>query len=598
VPPPLKTTEYLREARRIEATFTPATPTLALLATFTADLLKPYLLVESERRGLPLRPWFGPFQQLEQMVLDDASPLWQQRPAVLAICLRLEDVDRYLPDEAAELGPTAVEARLRVVRERLVALAQAARKRTTAPLLIANLAVPHQYLSHTFDAGDPDGFTHQLASCNRELARELQSVSDAHVLDAAGLVARRGGETWVEPKLWYMARAAVGAANQPELAATIVRTAVAALRVPAKCIVVDLDNTLWGGVLGDDGPAGVKLGDEYPGNVFKDFQALLLGYRRRGFLLAIASKNNEDAVLEMLANHSDMLLRREHFAAIAADWNPKADQLRRIAQTLNIGLDALVFVDDNPVERAHIRAELPMVHVVEMPESPLGYAAALRDVALLDRLRTSSEDRARAEMVRSDADRRSAEVTAGSIDDFLRGLQMTVEVGQADATTLDRVHQLINKTNQFNLTTTRYSLDEVRRLAESAEARVAWLRLADRYGDLGLVCVGIVRRTDERAWEIDTLLMSCRVMGRQVETAFLAYLGELVREAGGNLLRGAFLPTAKNQSVATFYPAQGFTDVTGETSSTTRRYELALSADALRWPDLIQRTKQPSEPRP
>lgn len=590
----MKTTDYLKQAREIEATLDAATPTLAILATFTTDLLRPYLLVESRRQQLTMRPWCGPFGQLEQMVLDDRSPLWHENPVAVVILLRLEDVDRYLADAAAELGPQQTAQRLSAIRERLVNLAKATRAKTTAPIVVANLARPHLYDAHFFDAGDPEGFTHLLARMNCELACELQTVGDAHVFDFAGLVARHGGEAWVDPKLWYLARTAVAGPFQAELAKGIVRAAVATLRPAAKCIVVDLDNTLWGGVLGDDGLAGVKLGDEYPGNVFKDFQAALLGYRRRGFLLAVASKNNEDIVLDMLANHSDMLLRREHFAAIVADWNPKADQLRQVAKQLNIGLDALVFVDDNEVERAHIRAELPMVHVVELPANPLGYTAALRETALLDRPRMSREDRSRAEMVRSDSDREAARTAAVDVATFLRELQMTVEVGPVDAATLDRVHQLLHKTNQFNVTTRRHTLEDVRRLAASPEARVVWLRLADRHGDLGLVAVGILKKIDATIWEIDALLMSCRVMGRQVETAFLSYLGQLAREAGASILRGVYLPTAKNQAVRTLFPEHGFREVEHDESSGRRTFEIALAADALPWPEIISRKPAPS----
>ncbi len=194
--------------------------------------------------------------------------------------------------------------------------------------------------------------------------------------------------------MWYMARAGSSSENLVPLARGLARAVRAVLRPAAKCLVLDLDGTLWGGVLGDDGVAQIKLGDDYPGNVFKDFQAALLGLRRRGFLLAVASKNDEQTVLSALASHPEMLLRREHFACIAANWDAKPDDLRTIAQKLNIGLDALVFFDDNPVERAAVRAELPMVHVVELPADPLGYLAALGEVAVLDQARLSAEDRA------------------------------------------------------------------------------------------------------------------------------------------------------------------------------------------------------------
>ena len=186
-----------------------------------------------------------------------------------------------------------------------------------------------------------------------------------------------------------------------------------------------------------------------------------MGYARRGFLLAIASKNDEQTVFDMLDTHPEMLLRREHFAAICANWGAKPDSLRKIAQRLNIGLDSLVFLDDNPVERAAVRAELPMVHVVDLPAEPLGYLAALGEVAVLDQARLSAEDRTRAEMYQSETLRQQVAEQAGNVEDFLRDLDMLAQVGQANPNTLERIHQLIQKTNQFNLTTRRHNLEDL-----------------------------------------------------------------------------------------------------------------------------------------
>ncbi len=489
--PPLKPAEYLRTAREIEATGQPVCR-LGVVATFTADLLRPFLIVESHRLDCQVRPWFGAFGQLEQLVLDSGSPLWQQAPDVLWIALRLEDVERHLVHERHAIGPAATAARLAALRERLVNLARAARAHHGASILVSNLAENASHDTHLFDASDPDGFVHLLADCNRQLARDLAEITDAHVFDYAGVVADFGAQRWTDPKLWYMARSGCSSDNLVPLARKLARTISALARPAAKCLVLDLDDTLWGGVLGDDGPGGLKLGDDYPGNVFKDFQAALLGFRRRGFLLAIASKNDEQTVLDMLDSHPEMLLRREHFACICANWDPKPASLRRIAETLNIGLDSLVFIDNNPLERAAVRAELPMVHVVELPDNPLGYLAALGDASMLDRPRLSHEDRQRAEMYHGESLRKQQQGQATSVEEFLLGLNMVAQVGRGDAATMERIHQLIQKTNQFNLTTRRHNITDLRRMAHASDAVVAWLRLGDRYGDSGLVCVGIL----------------------------------------------------------------------------------------------------------
>ncbi len=586
---PLKPAEYLKAAREIEAVHGDTARTLAVISTFTAELLRPYLIVESHQLDCLVRPWFGPFGQLEQLVLDEASALWQQSPDVLWIAARLEDVDPRLVHDHPHIGPEATRQRLDAVAQRLVNLARAARDKHRASILVSNLTCSAAHQLNPFDANDPDGFVHLLAETNRQLARDLSTIPDANVFDYAATVASAGADEWSDPKLWYMARSGCSSDNMIPLARAVARATAAQLRPAAKCIVLDLDNTLWGGVLGDDGPEGIKLGDDYPGNVFKDFQAALLGLRHRGFLLAIASKNDEQTVLDMLDTHPEMLLARDQFAHIAANWDPKPVNLRRIAEALNIGLDSLVFVDDNPVERAAVRAELPMVHVVELPPDPLRYLAALRDVPLFDRPRDLQEDRQRADMYQNEAQRRQVEQQATSVEDFLRSLQMEAEVGQCDSTTLERIHQLIQKTNQFNLTTRRHNLEDVRRFAAADDARVAWLRLRDRYGDLGLVCVGIIEKLDERAWVVDTLLMSCRVMGRQVEDAFLSYLAGEARDAGAQTLCGVFRRTPKNTPVKDFYQTKGFKPVGGEEE---QRFEAELTNDAFPWPDVICRVSK------
>jgi FkbH-like protein len=581
----MKPAEYLGAARQLEEARPEHALRLAVLSSFSAELLKPYVIVESDRLGVPVHPWFGAFGQFEQLVLPDASPLWTSRPDVVWLALRLEDLDPRFVDDHPAIGGRAAAARIATLRERLVRLAQAVRERSPAAILVSNLTLPAHF-KDPFDASDPDGLVHLVAAENRELARGLAAVADAHVFDHAGVAADFGRARLHDPRLWYMARAGASAEGQAALAAQLARTVAALARPAAKCIVVDLDGTLWGGVVGDDGLAGLQLGEDYPGNVFKELQAGLLWHRRRGTLLAICSKNDEETVGEALRS-PEMLLRPEDFACVVVSWQPKPANLRRIAERLRIGLDAIVFVDDNPVERAAVRAELPMVHVVELPPEPTGFLAALRACPVLDRPRVLDEDRRRGDMLRADEDRLRSERGATSVAQFLAGLEMTARVGLAGDATFDRVHQLVHKTNQFNLTTRRHARDELGRLAASQDARVAWLRLADRFGDLGLVCVGIVRRADADAWEVDTLLMSCRVMGRGVEDAFLAYLAELAAAAGARRLIGRWLRTARNRPVATFYAERAWHELCG--GDDERVYERVIAADHPPWPAHIRR---------
>ena len=579
--------EYLQKAKALESSQKPSRR-LGVLSSFTAEFLKPYILVESAKIGCLVRPWFAPFNQFEQMILDQRSALWQEKPDVLWITLRIQDVDRYFVDEFPSLTPEQANERLQALRERVVALSRAARDRFTGPILVSTFTLLDQQPADIFDSSDPAGLTYLVAEHNRALAAELATLRDAQFFDFGACISAQGGDRWCDRRLWYLARIAVGQTAMQPLAKSLVRSLAAVVRSPAKCIVIDLDNTIWGGVIGDDGPGGIQLGDDYPGSVFKDFQAALLGYRHRGFLLAVASKNNDALVRDTLDNHPEMILRSKHFAAIEINWDPKPVNLRRIAETLNLGLDTFLFLDDNPVERAEVRAALPMVQVLELPPDPLGYLPALRAVASLDRPRLVSEDLRRADMYQEEARRQECLAKQESMEDFLFGLEMVAEVGTVNPHTLERVHQLIAKTNQFNVTTRRHTLEDIHKFAASPDSEVAWLRLKDRFGASGLVCVGIIQRAGDEAWEIDTFLMSCRVMGRGVEDAFLSYLAELAAARGATRVRGVYVRTSKNNPVATFYADHGFSEV-ARPDENSRVYEKKLYPEAFVWPAYIQR---------
>jgi FkbH-like protein len=584
--------EILKQARSLAGEVAERGRRVALVSSANLDFVKPYLIVESASMGALIAPWTGPYGQLEQVVAAPAGPLWDGKPEVLVIVARAADLDQKLGHGVDGLAASDRRARTIAAAERLIALARLARERFSGPILVANLVRDLPALD-AFDASQPDGFVHAIAAANLRLAEGLAALPDAHVFDYAALVHDFGAARFIDARLYALARVAVAPEAQAWLARRLARAVAAVTRPAKKCLVVDLDHTLWHGVLGDDGLAGIKLGDDHPGSAYKAFQRALRAYRDRGMLIAIASKNDELVVREALDAHPEMLLRTADFAAIQAHWEPKSESLRRIATQLNIGLDSLVFLDDNPVERAEVRARCPEVLVVDLPTDPLGYVAALAEVPFLDRPRVLAEDRRRAAMVTEDAGRDHAAAQAESVEDFLAGLKMVATVGRVDEASLDRVTQLIHKTNQFNLTTRRHALADVRHMAASPGGCVAWLRLADRFGDLGLVAVGIVMVEADTA-RIDTFLMSCRVMNRGVETAFLAHLLDEARALGARRFVAEHLATAKNGLVKDFYRDQGFAVVERDDGRTL--YELAGDAHGPSWPAHIQRQTQKETP--
>jgi FkbH-like protein len=423
---------------------------------------------------------------------------------------------------------------------------------------------------------------------NREVRKAAREQRGVYVLDYDALIARHGRSGWGDDRKWLTVRMPFAAGHVGDMAREWMRFLRPLSGKVAKAVAVDLDNTLWGGVIGEDGIDGIKLGDEYPGAAYREVQRALLDLRRRGILLAVCSKNNPSDAMEVLERHPEMLLRPEHFAAIRIDWNDKAGNLREIAAELNIGIDAMAFLDDNPVERQQVRGDLPEVAVIELPADAPQFARAIREAPVFERLALSAEDAQRGDMYRVQRERQKLESAAGSREDFYRSLEQEAEIGRVTGATLARVAQLTQKTNQFNLTTRRYTEQEIERMSDSPDWRVYWLRVRDRFSDNGLVGVAALRRNGH-AWEIDTLLLSCRVIGRTVETAFLAYLIDETVGAGASVIEGWFLPTKKNAPASEFYSSHGFR--LAEETGKGARWVLDLPQQAVRYPEWIRMTR-------
>ena len=532
--------DYLRVAREIREAgedLEVGRLRVGLLGSFALQFAEPYLVVEGLRRGLRLEAYFGAFGQFEQEVMQQSSGLSQFEPDALVLVMRPEDLEPDAVGRYHATGGVQFEALVENMCARMATCIRRFRERSAVPVLVANIALPASVPLGVFDANVTDSLTYAVARANQRLRKPVPAFPGAVIWDYAGVVRSGGAADWTAPRLWALARTAVAPTHQPVLARHLARALAALFHQPAKCLVVDLDNTLWGGVVGDDGLEGIELGDDYPGNVFKSFQRSILNLSDRGILLAVVSKNELPVARRVFDEHPEMLIRWSDLAAARIDWEPKSANIRSIARELNIGSDAMVLFDDNPVERAEVRANAPEVNVIEAPSNPHEFAEALEESGFFDQVTLSEEDRRRTTIYRQQAQRRSLAEDVGSVDDFLKSLDMRASVGHADAATLGRIAHLVGKTNQFNLTTRRHSPATLATMARDPNHVVAWLRLRDRFGDQGLVAVAVLA-TNGQAAVVDTLLMSCRVMNRHVEQAFLAYLVEEARRLGCAALEG------------------------------------------------------------
>lgn len=536
---------------------------IGIAASFTADPLAPFvgaaLLAESTEAEFTV----GPYNQLFQTCLDPQSSF--QGPVDVAVLLwRLEDL---MLDEMSDfLGGDA--EMLKRASDKLGALTGAIRQLRANFKGMIIVGVPPYPTGVAGDAlaldnpGGLGGFHRALAG---QFVDEVGRIEGVRIVDLDAVQRQVGIATSYDPRHAYLYRQPFSDAFLYVAGRQLARIVMASRRAAKKCVVLDADNTLWGGIVGEDGIDGIQIGDEFPGSAFRDLQKLLLGWRQQGIFLAVASKNNEADVFEVFDKHSGMVLKREHLSAWQVNWLPKAENIPLIAKSLNIGTDSLVFIDDNPMEIAYMRDARPEVTSILVPSDPADIVAAMQQLTLFDQLDATDEDRQRADMMRAERDR---EVLGAQIShsDFLKALDLQVDLFRAKTEDLGRVTQLINKTNQYNLTTIRRTLDEVRALAASADWRLYAFRVADKFGEYGLTGVIIAEVSpDRRRWTLNSVLMSCRVLGRGVEAALIGALADDARAEGAVEFVGSYIPTPKNAICAKFLPDQGFTQVDEQT---------------------------------
>jgi FkbH-like protein len=560
---------------------------VGLLSSFSIEFLHDSLVALGFANGLRVeiyQPGFGTFRQ---EMLNPASALYAWAPDAVVLAVEGEDwvpavFSEYLapPEDGLANVPEVFGNELR-------SLARAFRSNSAAALLIHNVALPAWRPLGILDPKTKLGQGELIAALNATVASVARDVADTHVVDYAALVNRHGALNWYDQRMKLYAKAPIASAMQPHLAAEYVKFFRGMKGLAKKCIALDLDNTLWGGIIGEDGLDGIRLGPNYPGSAFAEFQRALLDLQRRGVILAIASKNNPEDAAEVFSKHRSMVLRSEHFADMQIHWEAKSVSLARIAQRLSIGMEHMVFVDDNPVECEEIRRALPMVHVIELPTQPERYALALQELGLFDTPTLSIEDQKRGELYRQRAQAEEVRANMSSVEDYYRDLAMEVEIVSVDRGSLPRAAQLTQKTNQFNVTTFRYTESDVAKRMGEPDWILATTTVKDRFGDNGIVGFTMVRHVGS-ALEIDTLLLSCRVIGRTVETAMLAHLCDEGRRRGATTIEGLVIPTAKNAPARDVFDRHGFVKV-GEDASGVTRWRLSLATASVAWPAWFKR---------
>lgn len=558
---------------------------VAILRSLTVEPLVPLVEAEAALWGRRLVPWIGEFNAYGQEILDPGSGLYAHQPDTVILAVQTRDVAPELWSRFGDLPDDAVAETVAAVAARLADLVGVLRGRTSANILVHGLAPPPVPGEGLLGARRPVSQAEAIAAVNRALRERFSTLPSVYLLDMDELQARHGRGRFHSEKKWVTTKLPFTIDGLGWMAKEWWRWLAVFALPQAKVLALDLDNTLWGGVVGEDGVAGLKLGDEHPGAFFTDLQRTVLEIAGRGVLLVLVSKNNLEDAMRVFDEHPQMLLRREHLAALRVNWEPKPANLVALAQELNLGLESFVFLDDNPAERAAVRRALPEVIVPEIGADPSTYADALRALPQLERLSMSAEDAERTRMYAQERERRDLQAGADNLEDFLASLDIRVAISPIDAMTLPRASQLTLKTNQLNTTTRRYNEAQLaERLADPAWSGFV-LSASDRFGDNGVVGVALLHGEGEVSL-IDTFLLSCRVIGRGIETAFLAHLAASARAAGHAKLQGWFVPTPKNAPARDIYRQADFQPV--DAASEGDLWELDLKDQAVVVPSWIR----------
>ena len=531
---------------------------IAILSSSTIKGMKEVLFVKCFDLGIFADIYVGEYNQYSQEILNPTSGLHQFEPDLIFLFV---DFQSLLGDQHyfhyTGLSPSERSRLLHDTDENLEMIFLAVEEKFDAKLIIHNFEVPTESSLGIADSKEEFGLKEFVRTLNSNLVVNARSQQKRFIFDYESFCSKAGKENIIDYKMYYMGDIKLKFDCIPLLCDAYVSYIIPFAGLTKKCLVLDLDNTLWGGVVGEDGVEGIHIGPTPAGRSFYEFQHYILSLYNRGVILAANSKNNEDDALDVFEKHPQMVLKKKHFAAMAINWNDKASNMRALARELNIGLDSMVFVDDDPLNRAIIKSETPEVVVVDLPEDPTLYLKTIRGITWFNSFQILDEDRMKGKMYTAQNERAQLRDTTSSLEQYLSALEIEIQIDTVDKNNRARVSQLTQKTNQFNLTTIRYQEEDVETMIHDEDKLCLCCSVKDKFGDSGIVGVAIVNKKINQ-WDIDTFLLSCRVLGREIERSFLGAILKMAETAKIEVVIGHYIPSAKNGQVSEFYLNNGF----------------------------------------
>ena len=551
--------------------FPPSEPyKIAYLGNFTLAPLDKYVEVFAARNGIQVTSHLGEYDQYYQEILDRNSDLISFDPQLLILALSLRN---FAPDVVCgyyRLNTEDKKERIKSIADNIYSWTEHANNLTNANILVCNFPRPDYSQAGIADSKTNFSETEFYFLLNIELIRRFKDNQRVQILDLDRISARFGRQNMIDTKLYYLAKMEWSEYFLPSIADEIVRHLKASQNMTQKCLVLDLDNTLWGGVVGEDGPLGVKIGTNTDpiSEAFYDFQQTILSIKNRGILLAICSKNNIADVKEVFEIRREMPLKFSDFSVKQINWDNKHENIVKIANSLNIGLESLVFIDDNPAECSLIEQMLPDVKTVCLPADPSQYPLILRRLNYFEKIAISKEDLDKSEQYRQKFQRQDHKAQFSDLSSYLASLKTEMTIRSPKYEDLNRIHQLFTKTNQFNVTTIRYNIGDIENFIGSDSYNLLIVEARDRFGDFGIIGLFLIEAINNDRFRIDSFILSCRAMGRGIESALMNH----IKNASFNdktkvtAIESIYIPTPKNIPVSNFFDEQGFTLVRSQTN--------------------------------
>tara|TARA_Y100000590_G_scaffold463122_1_gene629066 strand:- start:29736 stop:31457 length:1722 start_codon:yes stop_codon:yes gene_type:complete len=530
---------------------------VAILSSFTLNGLNEILHVKCSEIGIRYHSYIAGYNQYNQELLNSKSELYKFSPDITFLIL---DIRNFLGESFFQSHSLSNDEKKLLVTEKVSQLENIIKIfeiNSDSKLIISNFNIPSYSPNGIIETKLEFGFHEMIQEINNSLRNLSKQHNSVYVFDFNQFVSKYGENNIFDYRQFHLGDIQISLNFIPHLGYELMSYIKPLTGTNRKCIVLDLDNTLWGGVVGEDGFDGIELGHTSNGKAFVDFQKELLTLWKQGIILAINSKNNFDDAIKVINEHPNMILREDHFASIQINWNDKAQNLVEIAKEINIGLNSIVFFDDDKLNQTRIKQEFPEVLTIDLPNDPSKFSSILKNLNDFNVLQRTDEDTKRGKMYAEQRERNEFEKSVSNLDDFLKQLDIQVKIKKSDEFLIPRISQLTLKTNQFNLTTKRYQEEQIRDFSNNQNFEVGCAQVLDKFGDNGITGVYIIKK-NKKIWTIDTFLLSCRIMGRGIENAILSQIFLTAKSDGIEEIHAEFIPTQKNQPAENFLSDFGF----------------------------------------